>query len=127
MSNAEGPQGAVETVIVVGGGSAGWLAACRLAARSVRNGSKIKVLLVESATVPSVGVGEGTWPTMRNTLRKIGIDETTFIRSCDAALKQGARFVGWTDGSAGDAYYHPLNPPAPDPQRRSQWLTAEFC
>ena len=112
MSNAEGPQGAVETVIVVGGGSAGWLAACRLAARSVRNGSKIKVLLVESATVPSVGVGEGTWPTMRNTLRKIGIDETTFIRSCDAALKQGARFVGWTDGSAGDAYYHPLNPPA---------------
>jgi glycine/D-amino acid oxidase-like deaminating enzyme len=99
-------------VVVVGGGSAGWLSACRLAARSVGSGSNVKIVLVESATVPSVGVGEGTWPTMRNTLRKIGIDETIFIRSCDAALKQGAQFVGWTDGSADDAYYHPLNPPA---------------
>ncbi|MES3152794.1 tryptophan halogenase family protein [Sphingomonas faeni] len=112
MSNADHPQGAIETIVVVGGGSAGWLTACRLAARSVSRGSKLKVLLVESANVPSVGVGEGTWPTMRNTLRKIGIGETTFIRSCDAALKQGARFVGWTDGTAEDAYYHPLNPPA---------------
>lgn len=103
---------AVQTVVVVGGGSAGWLAACRLAARAVHTGSRLTVRLVESSTVPSVGVGEGTWPTMRNTLRKIGIDETTFIRSCDAALKQGARFVGWTDGSADDGYYHPLNPPA---------------
>ncbi|RXD06676.1 tryptophan 7-halogenase [Sphingomonas sp. UV9] len=111
MSKAGGEQGAVRTVVVVGGGSAGWLTACRLAAQSVRSGSDLSVLLVESATVPSVGVGEGTWPTMRNTLRKIGIDETTFIRSCDATLKQGARFAGWTDGSAGDAYYHPLNPP----------------
>ncbi|RZT46158.1 glycine/D-amino acid oxidase-like deaminating enzyme [Sphingomonas sp. BK036] len=112
MSHADVNEEAIRTVIVVGGGSAGWLTACRLAARSVSSGSKVKVLLVESATVPSVGVGEGTWPTMRNTLRKIGIDETDFIRSCDAALKQGAQFVGWTDGSAGDAYYHPLNPPA---------------
>ena len=112
MPNADGTEGAIRTVVVVGGGSAGWLSACRLAARSVSRGSGIRVVLVESATVPSVGVGEGTWPTMRNTLRKIGIDETTFIRSCDAALKQGARFVGWTDGSADDAYYHPLNPPA---------------
>lgn len=112
MSDADGISGSVKAVVVVGGGSAGWLSACRLAARSVTSGSRIKVVLVESANVPSVGVGEGTWPTMRNTLRKIGIDETTFIRSCDAALKQGAQFVGWTDGSAGDAYYHPLNPPA---------------
>ncbi len=112
MPDADVTQGAIRTVVVVGGGSAGWLSACRLAARSVGNGSKVKVVLVESATVPSVGVGEGTWPTMRNTLRKIGIDETSFIRSCDAALKQGAQFVGWTDGSADDAYYHPLNPPA---------------
>ncbi|KQN28464.1 tryptophan halogenase [Sphingomonas sp. Leaf34] len=112
MPDADNSPGAVQTVVVVGGGSAGWLAACRLAARSVQTGSRLTVRLVESTNVPSVGVGEGTWPTMRNTLRKIGIDETTFIRSCDAALKQGARFVGWTDGSADDAYYHPLNPPA---------------
>lgn len=102
----------VRAVVVVGGGSAGWLAAARIAARNSGPGQNaVRVTLVESSTVPPIGVGEGTWPTMRNTLAKIGLTETEFIRSCDAALKQGARFVGWVDGSANDAYYHPLNPP----------------
>ncbi len=109
---AERTDGPVRRVVVVGGGSAGWIAACRLAAQSRRTGGDVRVTLVESRNVPTVGVGEGTWPTMRNTLAKIGISETDFIRSCDAAFKQGARFVGWTDGTADDGYYHPLNPPA---------------
>jgi tryptophan halogenase len=102
----------IRTVVVVGGGSAGWIAAARLAARSARGTDDIVVKLVESSAIPTIGVGEGTWPTMRNTLARIGIGEADFLRSCDAALKQGARFVGWKDGSPGDAYYHPLNPPA---------------
>ena len=102
----------IRTIVVVGGGSAGWIAAARLAAKGARGADDIVVKLVESATVPTIGVGEGTWPTMRNTLAKIGIGETEFLRSCDAAFKQGARFVGWKDGSPRDAYYHPLNPPA---------------
>lgn len=102
----------VRSVVVVGGGSAGWIAASRVAARALADGSGVDVTLVESANVPTIGVGEGTWPTMRNTLAKIGIRETDFIRNCDAALKQGARFVGWTTGTSDDAYYHPLNPPA---------------
>ena len=102
----------VRAVVVVGGGSAGWLAAARIAARNSGPGHEpVSVTLVESSTIPPIGVGEGTWPTMRNTLAKIGITETEFIQSCDAALKQGARFVGWVDGSADDGYYHPLNPP----------------
>lgn len=102
----------VRSVVVVGGGSAGWLAAARLAARNGGAGpNAVSVTLVESSTVPPIGVGEGTWPTMRNTLAKIGITETQFIQSCDAAFKQGARFVGWVDGSPNDGYYHPLNPP----------------
>jgi tryptophan halogenase len=96
----------VRSVTIVGGGSAGWLAAARIAARNA-----VAVTLVESSTVPTIGVGEGTWPTMRNTLAKIGISETEFIQRCDAAFKQGARFAGWVDGSSNDAYYHPLNPP----------------
>ncbi len=102
----------VKRVVVVGGGSAGWIAACRLAAAVRRSAGDVTVTLVESAQVPTIGVGEGTWPTMRNTLAKIGISETDFVRRCDAAFKQGARFVGWADGRPGDAYYHPLNPPA---------------
>lgn len=103
----------IQRIVVVGGGSAGWLAAARIAARNGGpSADAVSVTLIESANVPAVGVGEGTWPTMRNTLARIGISETDFIRSCDAAFKQGARFVGWTDGSPSDAYYHPLNPPA---------------
>jgi tryptophan 7-halogenase len=102
----------IRDVVIVGGGSAGWIAAARIAAKnSTGHPDSVRVTLVESATIGTIGVGEGTWPTMRNTLKKIGISETEFIRQCDGAFKQGAKFVGWTDGTADDGYYHPLNPP----------------
>src|SRR5690606_11091240 len=68
----------------------------------------VKVTLIESPDIKPIGVGEGTWPTMRGTLRKMGILETAFIRECDAAFKQGAKFGKWVDGSDDDFYYHPL-------------------
>ena len=126
----------VRQVVVVGGGSAGWIAAARIAAAHRPNGEDgVQVTLVESATIGTIGVGEGTWPTMRNTLRKIGISETDLFRSCDAAFKQGARFAGWVDGTAGDSYYHPLNAPQAATQINlsAHWLrkrgaaTADFA
>ncbi|GAA6171651.1 tryptophan 7-halogenase [Colwellia sp. KU-HH00111] len=99
----------VKTVVVVGGGIAGWLTAGRLAAKHKANTEKgLKVILVESPTIPAIGVGEGTWPTMRSTLIALGISETDFIRECDASFKQGAKFAKWVDGNEGDFYYHPL-------------------
>lgn len=104
--------GRISRVVIVGGGSAGWIAAARIAARNgAGHPDGIEVTLIESATIGTIGVGEGTWPTMRNTLKKIGIPETLFIRKCDAAFKQGAKFSNWTDGTPTDGYYHPLNPP----------------
>lgn len=102
----------VRNIVIVGGGSAGWIAAARIAAQNPATGpDPVNVTVVESEKIGTIGVGEGTWPTMRNTLRKIGISETEFIRKCDGAFKQGAKFVGWTDGTEQDGYYHPLNPP----------------
>ncbi|MAX00520.1 MAG: tryptophan halogenase [Sphingomonas sp.] len=112
MDDGKGKPDHINKVTVVGGGTAGWLAACRIAAEARRTGREIRLCLVESDRVPPIGVGEGTWPTMRNTLAKIGVSETDFVRECDATFKQGARFTGWADGSPGDSYYHPLNPPA---------------
>ncbi|WP_235902583.1 tryptophan halogenase family protein [Sandarakinorhabdus oryzae] len=98
-------------VVIVGGGSAGWLTACVLAAR--RPG--LAITLVESPDIPTIGVGEGTWPTMRETLANIGISESEFLVACDAAFKQGSRFDGWVTGEAGDSYLHPFTlPPAGD-------------
>lgn len=104
--------GRIRHVVVVGGGSAGWITAARIAARNgTAQPDGIRVTLIESATIGTIGVGEGTWPTMRNTLKKIGISETQFLQECNAAFKQGAKFSGWTDGTPQDSYYHPLNPP----------------
>lgn len=99
----------VEQVVIVGGGTAGWLSACLLAARR----PELAITLVEAPDIPTIGVGEGTWPTMRETLATIGIAEAEFLAECDAAFKQGSRFDGWVDGSAQDSYLHPFSPPPP--------------
>jgi tryptophan halogenase len=100
----------VRDIVIVGGGTAGWLTAGIIAARHqgrIRAGT-FSVTLVESPTVSIIGVGEGTWPTLRSTLEKMGVSETEFLRHCDGAFKQGARFARWTTGAEDDGYYHPL-------------------
>ena len=80
----------IKDIVIVGGGTAGWLTANIIAARFCPDkGRGLHVTLVESPNVPTVGVGEGTWPSMRTTLKDIGIAEADFIRSCDASLKPG--------------------------------------
>ena len=98
---------AVNRVVIVGGGTAGWLSACVLAARL----PQVTVTLIESPDIPTVGVGEGTWPTMRETLASIGIAEHEFLTRCDAAFKQGSRFDGWVTGATDDSYLHPFTLP----------------
>jgi tryptophan halogenase len=99
----------IRKICIVGGGTAGWLTAGVIAADHLANSeSGIQVCLVESPDVSPIGVGEGTWPTMRGTLKKMGISETDFIRQCDASFKQGAKFAKWVTGDENDAYYHPL-------------------
>lgn len=97
-------------VLIVGGGTAGWLTAGYLAKRlgaDLPGGARIT--LVESAEIGILGVGEGTFPTIRRTLSTIGIDEAEMIRRCGATFKQGARFAHWVDppGTPGrDHYFH---------------------
>lgn len=101
MSNA------VKKIIVVGGGTAGWLTAALVAANH-KDG--VKVTLVESSDIPTIGVGEGTWPTMKNTIKQIGLKESDVFRRCHAAFKQGGKFVNWVH-SEDDFYYHPFTVP----------------
>ncbi len=99
----------VRQVVIVGGGSAGWLTAAVIAAEHLAHlDSGLQVTVLESADVMPIGVGEGTWPTMRDTLAKIGVTETAFVRACDASFKQGSRFNGWVNGQDNDAYFHPF-------------------
>jgi glycine/D-amino acid oxidase-like deaminating enzyme len=102
----------LKRIVIVGGGTAGWLSACYVASRSrAAGGEPLSVTLIEAPDIPTVGVGEGTWPTMRSTLAEIGIDEDDILLRCDGALKQGSRFDGWITGSSDDSYYHPFTAP----------------
>ena len=102
----------IKNIIIVGGGSAGWLTAGILAAEHMANSaSGINVTLVESPIINAIGVGEGTWPTMQSTLKKMGISESEFIRECDASFKQGSKFVGWVTGKQSESYYHSFTLP----------------
>jgi len=79
----------VKAVVIVGGGTAGWLTAGIIAARhqSRMKAGGLSVTLIESPDIRIIGVGEGTWPTIRGTLEKMGVSETALFRQCDAAFK----------------------------------------
>ena len=95
-------------VVVVGGGTAGWLTALSVARRLAPTA---EVVLIESPGIGAVGVGEATVPTMPATLGRLGIGEDEFLHHCDATFKLGIRFVGWRHGSLDgdpDVYWHPF-------------------
>ena len=103
----------ISRIVIVGGGSAGWLTAGVIAAEhriDAEAEQPFELLLIESPDVPTIGVGEGTWPSMRATLQRIGLSETDFIRECDASFKQGTFFRNWQTGH-GDTYSHPFTVP----------------
>ena len=100
------------SVLIVGGGTAGWLTACFLAKTL---GQGVRITLVESTEIGIIGVGEGTFPSIRATLAAIGLDEARFVRECHATFKQGIRFDHWVrpKGAPGaDHYFHPFSHPS---------------
>ncbi|MDE1146181.1 MAG: tryptophan 7-halogenase [Azospirillaceae bacterium] len=105
-------QAPVKNVLIVGGGTAGWLTAAYLARTlAISQPGGARITLVESADIGILGVGEGTFPHIQRTLSRIGIDESVFLREAEATFKQGIRFDHWqhAPGSPGrDHYFHPF-------------------
>jgi flavin-dependent dehydrogenase len=100
----------IQRVVIVGGGTAGWLSAGIIAAEHYSDHNNFELYLIESPDIPTIGVGEGTWPSMRTTLQKMGISETEFLCECNASFKQGTQFFNWTYGED-DTYSHPFTAP----------------
>jgi len=97
-------------ILIVGGGTAGWLTAAYLARHlALSERSHLEVTVLESPDIGPIGVGEGTFPTIRATLQFLGIDERRFIRATAATFKQGIRFVDWA--CPGQAFLHPFEAP----------------
>ncbi len=103
------------SILIVGGGTAGWLTAAYLAKfLSLHDNPQLEITLLESPEIGTIGVGEGAFPTIRTTLQFLGIDETHFIRATAATFKQGIRFDDWlhtpVDGCR-HQYLHPFEAP----------------
>jgi glycine/D-amino acid oxidase-like deaminating enzyme len=98
-------------ILILGGGTAGWLTACYLAKfLDLANRPSLSITLVESPEIGIVGVGEGAFPTLRTTLQFLGIDEFAFIRETAATFKQGIRFDDWVHTPADGRHSHFLHP-----------------
>jgi tryptophan halogenase len=96
-------QGPIRKIIIAGGGTAGWMSACALAAAVPPT---VEILLIESEDIGTIGVGEATIPTMRDFNALIGVDEAEFVRATEATFKLGIEFRDW--GHVGNRYFHPF-------------------
>lgn len=97
-------------VVIVGGGSAGWMTAAYLNAALNRpdKNKRAEIVLVESPDIPRISVGEATIPNIRHILSVIGIDEIDFMKATNATFKQSIKYVNWLKND-GAAYHHPFS------------------
>jgi tryptophan 7-halogenase len=96
----------IKSVVIVGGGTAGWMAAATLAERFSAT-RHTQVTLVESPDIGIVGVGEATVPHIRDLLKRLRIDEADFIRRTSGTFKLAISFEGWA--GEGSRFFHPFS------------------
>lgn len=96
-------------VVIVGGGTAGWLAALMLADAARRGSWPAETTVIESSKLGTIGVGEGTTAVFRQLLRQLGLDEAEFLRASAATIKFGIRHRDWR--RLGHVYDGPIDDP----------------
>ena len=111
-------------LVVVGGGTAGWLAALICQDQAKRAGLDLSVSVVESRRIPTIGVGEGTTAVFRALFQRFGFDELEFLRETEATIKFGIRHRDWR--RVGVTYDGPIDDPhqivAPPPGTPPEYL-----
>ena len=94
----------IRRIVIVGGGSAGWMCAMTLAQSLLAKGIEIEVL--ESPVVGIIGVGEGSTPWLRGFFDSLGIDESEWMPACNATYKCGITFDDWSTRPGFESYFH---------------------
>jgi hypothetical protein len=96
----------VRSIVIVGGGTAGWMTALTLARSLIDRG--VQITLLESPTVGIIGVGEGSTPWLRGFFDSLGIEEGEWMPACHATYKCGIAFEGWSTKPGFERYFHPF-------------------
>ncbi len=91
-------------IAVLGGGTAGWMAACLMA----KAWPAAAITVIESPEIGIIGVGEGSTPQLRGFFETVGIAERDWMPACHATFKTGIAFHGWSDRPGFDRYFHPF-------------------
>src|SRR5258708_13929631 len=97
---------AVRKIVIIGGGSAGWMTALIFARSLLHKG--VEITVVESPTVGIIGVGEGSTPWLRGFFDSLGIEEAEWMPACHATYKCGITFDGWSTKPGYTSYFHPF-------------------
>ena len=93
-------------IIILGGGTAGWIAANAMVDAWGERGAGIS--LVESPDIGTVGVGEGSTPRLKIFFDTVGIEESEWMPKCNATYKNGISFVNWSTRPGYEHYFHPF-------------------
>ena len=96
------PRRPLKKICIVGGGTAGWIAAAMMAEHF--KGRMAEIELVESDDIGTIGVGESTIPPFMQLLARLGVNEQEFVQETQASFKLGVRFDDW--GEKGESYFH---------------------
>ena len=103
---AGAPPAGVRRIVIIGGGTAGWMTALILARYFIHRG--VSITLLESPVVGTIGVGEGSTPWLRGFFDSLGIEESEWMPACHATYKSGIRFAGWSTRPGFTSYFHPF-------------------
>lgn len=114
-------------MLIVGGGSSGWMAAAYLEA-ALRHDprGRVEITLIESADIPRIGVGEATVPSIAHVLSVIGINPAEFMRAVDGTFKQSIKHINWLHKD-NHSYHHPFSRDAHPAVDRTgiEWLMSD--
>jgi tryptophan 6-halogenase len=93
-------------IVILGGGTAGWMAACLMGHHWSR--ARVSITVVESPEIGIIGVGEGSTPQLKAFFDNLGISERDWMPKCNATYKNGISFHGWSDRPGFERYFHPF-------------------
>ena len=96
-------------IVILGGGSAGWITACLMQREWGDRGGLVTV--IESPEIGIIGVGEGSTPQLKAFFDHLDIAESDWMSACDATYKLGIRFTGWSERAEFGSYFHPFPGP----------------